>query len=117
MVENGKAKEEFQRIGLWGTLNALRQHGGVTELWARKLAGIKTSPEEATEMLKQVPFGSSISSKTYVNQSSSWGRAACAGLIAAAGGLGWLLAERNMPSPPQLNPIDAVIEWEVPLDE
>jgi len=124
------SREQFHRIGMWGTLNALDQNQALARArilshadMGAQLPAASIDAEKLKEILgvtARLPIGSSvtINQPTVVQEKpaaagdSVTGKLAKAAVLAlAAGGLGWGAAQ--LLAPKQVQEIPGVIEWSV----
>ena len=109
-----KAKQRFNQIGLWQMANTIRQHLGLSRAVVESKYGDKIKD---FSFLDELPLGSTVN--VAINEGTTPKKASplktaalVAALAAASGGAGFLANDYFKPEP---IPINALLEWEVPL--
>lgn len=109
-----KTKQQFHQVGLWQAANTIRQHLGLSR------AAIESKYSDKVKdfsFLDELPLGTTtnvtINEDTTPKKASPLKTAALAvALAAASGGVGFLANDYFQPEPV---PIEAILEWEVPI--
>ena len=123
-----QARKHLYEVGLYGAVNTIKQSLGATKLGLMQAFGgnaggnvvNQNTPQNLSDVLAEVPIGSTVNYTQTATRSPWLLPLALAGMTGAAGILGGMIYNRGTPAAPAapvLKPVDLNLEWEVPVTD